>query len=204
VLEAGCGGGWFTKEFMDRKIDILALEGTKAGLAQTARKGIPPERLLKHDLRLPLDLNRRFQVAVCTEVAEHIECPFAGQLVKTLTNHADVVWFSFEPPGTNDPHYHHCNEQPFKFWLNLFKFYGYQAAEIPDELVQKLAGRGRYIFYNANVDLPAGLARADSTSSSVALGQPVSERKGRRLIRKLLPPIIRDWIYFIRKGKPRN
>jgi SAM-dependent methyltransferase len=199
VLEAGCGGGWFTKEFLDRGIDVTAVEGTLAGLAQTTRKGVPADRLLRHDLRLPLKLGRRYQLAVCTEVAEHIECPFAGQLVKSLVDHADVIWFSFEPPGTNDAHYHHCNEQPPKFWLNLFKFHGYNAIEIPDALVQKLAGRGKYIFFNARMEAPGGFICVDPNTPTASLGKTYSQHKARELFRKITPPIIKDVLSIFKR-----
>lgn len=50
VLEAGSGGGWFTKEFVDRGIDIVAIEGTRVGLAKTIQRGVPEQRLIRHDL----------------------------------------------------------------------------------------------------------------------------------------------------------
>jgi SAM-dependent methyltransferase len=127
VLECGCAGGWFTEEFLRRGIDVFAVEGSSAGVQRTRARGVPAKNVQQHDLRRPLQLERRFDIAVCTEVAEHIECPFSGQLVQNLVSHSDVVWFSFEPPDTNEAKYHHSNEQPAMFWINLFRFYGYQA-----------------------------------------------------------------------------
>jgi hypothetical protein len=151
LLEAGCAGGWFTKKFIESGIDIVALEGSKCGIEASLNRGIPSNLIIHHDLRKEIKLDRKFDIACCTEVAEHIEPPFSSQLVKTLTDHSDIIWFSFEEPGTNSAHYHHCNEQPAKFWINLFDFYGYGCLEVPTEVNLKCEWRAKYIFYNKNV-----------------------------------------------------
>ena len=156
ILEAGSGGGWFTKEFIKRKINIFAIEGSKAGYEKTkkrvGRKHI--SRVLQHDLRLPLYLDRQFDIAICTEVAEHIEPPFSSQLIQTLTNHSKIIWFSFEKPLTNEQHYHHSNEQPEKFWRNLFQFYDFNMIKLPKKLTEDIANRGGYIFYHKSLKTP--------------------------------------------------
>ena len=78
ILEIGSAGGWFTEEFFKRGLDIIAVEGSSMGIKKTLHRGIPSERLIKHDLRLPLKLDRTFDIILCTEVAEHIEPPFSS------------------------------------------------------------------------------------------------------------------------------
>lgn len=151
VLEVGSAGGWFTKKFIDNSIDIIAIEGSKCGYDSSLKKNINPSILIRHDLRREINLNRKFDIAICTEVAEHIEIPFSSQLVKTLITHSDLVWFSFEEPGTNEAHYHHCNEQPEKFWVNLFDFYDFGYKKIPKNIVDSVSHRGTHIFYNKQV-----------------------------------------------------
>lgn len=148
VLEAGCGGGWFTKEFLNRNIDIFALEGSICGYDSSISKGISTEIIKRHDLRLPINLEKRFDMVCCTEVAEHIETPFSATLIKTLVDHSDIIWFSFEPPGTNSAHYHHCNEQPEKFWVNIFDFYDYGYIKVPQNVIADCEYRASHIFYN--------------------------------------------------------
>lgn len=198
VLECGCAGGWFTEEFLKRGIEVLALEGSKAGIERALSRGIPAERVRQHDLRRPIQLGRRFDVAVCTEVAEHIECPFSSQLIQTLVSHSDVVWFSFEAPDTNEAHYHHSNEQPAKFWLNLFRFYDYRAIELPPSMGQLVGERGTHIFCAPNITIPEDVhvlpkpTAAASTlgRNSALLAKP--KRDARYWIRQLSPPIAMD------------
>jgi hypothetical protein len=153
VLEIGTGGGWFTKKFLDYELEVFGVEGAQCGYDSTLLKGVPESSMLKHDLREPLNLNKKFDVVCCTEVSEHIEMPFTGTLVKTLTDHSDFIWFSSSAPGLLNmpPHYHHCNEQPDKFWINLFDFFNYDYVKLSDEIYNNTQLRARYVFYNRNV-----------------------------------------------------
>lgn len=152
IFEAGCGGGWFTKEFYSKGVDILGIEGSNAGYEFCLKRGIPNSCVIRYDLRKPLPyLGKKFDISICTEVAEHIEIPFSSQLIQTITTYSDLVWFSFEAAASNSAHYHHCNEQPDKFWINLFDFFGYKPISIPPEIGKSLAFRGTHIFYNKYV-----------------------------------------------------
>lgn len=154
VLEIGSAGGWFTKKFMDYGFDIFGVEGSQCGYDSCLKKGIPESQILKHDIRNPLKLNKKYDIVCCTEVAEHIEIPFSGTLIKTLVDNSDMVWFSSVPPGLlglPHPTYDHCNEQPDKFWINLFDFFNYGYLKLSDEVYNNTQLRGRYVFYNRDV-----------------------------------------------------
>lgn len=146
IIEFGSGGGWFTKEFKDRGYRIEGYEGSNAG------RRVCEERWLynvsKKDFRLLIEPpSDKYDIALCTEVAGHIEPPFSAILVKNLISHSDVIWWSSEVPGFSKPHLHHPNEQPLQYWINIFDFYGYTFKMLPDEVFNKCEGRGRVIFY---------------------------------------------------------
>jgi hypothetical protein len=155
IIEFGSAGGWFLKRFIDLGYDCEGIEGTKAGFGACIKRGIPPERLTVHDFRHYVDprtrLGKWFDIALCTEVAEHIEPPFSSVLVKSLVDAAPFIWFSFEEPNTNPAHIHHPNEMPAKFWINLFDFYGYKAYKLPQWVYDQTEGRGSYVFYDPQV-----------------------------------------------------
>ena len=146
VLELGNGGGVFTHQFLTAGYDIVSVEGTRAGYEHTLKRGVPAERLVRHDLRLPLYLSRRFDIALLTEVVEHVEPIFSSQVVLSAVLHADVVWFSYKVDGKDKKSQSaglvHPNERPAAMWINLFDFYGYDVVPIPSNVRLALAERG--------------------------------------------------------------
>merc|ERR1712166_39738 len=137
IIELGNGGGYYADLFLKGGYDIITVEGTIAGYQKTLSRGFPVSRAIKHDLRLPLFAGRTFDVAVCTEVVEHVEPPFSSQIILNLVTHAEVIWFSFAPvlPGKG-AWINHPNEKPWVFWESLFEFYGYQVIQVPTELLK--------------------------------------------------------------------
>lgn len=127
LVEFGNGGGPFAAHWHRLYPDqFVTVEGSGAGCALAVERGVPRERVVQHDLRHPLYLGRQFDVAVCTEVVEHVEPLFAAQIVLNLVVHADVVWFSFKTAaGGNRAWINHPNERLLTLWTNLFDFYGY-------------------------------------------------------------------------------
>jgi len=150
VVEFGCGGGWFLKKFLDYGIDAYGYEYSNFGISKSIARGIELKNINKIDLRLviPPLFGYKYNMAICTEVAEHIEIPFSAMLVYNLITHSDLIWFSTEEPNTNRPHIHHPNERPYKFWIKLFDFYNYGYYMLPDDVYNACEGRGRMIFYN--------------------------------------------------------
>lgn len=167
------------------------MEGCSVGITKAIDRGIPRERLLKHDLRMPLDLKRSFDIVLCTEVAEHIECPFSGQLVQTLVRHGRIIWFSSESPGTNPDHYHHCNEQPNRFWRELFHFFGFTMFPMEPSVVQNLERRGEYVCVDERL-LEGDLAPLGQDAVVRGLGQAEGSKESawKIILNDLLPPIV--------------
>ena len=71
VPDLGCGMGLFTTALLDLGVDVTAVEGSQAGVTRAIERGVPEDRVVRHDLRLPLHLDRTFDVVMCVEVA----CP---------------------------------------------------------------------------------------------------------------------------------
>lgn len=128
VIEFGSGGGQITKQFHDDNLDYLAVEPTKFGIEKLINNGITPGRILQADLRyfnnLGREISRQFDIAMCTEVAEHIEPWFACKVIEACSNHSDRVWFSAASEFHN-PHYHHPNVAPIGAWDKIFALFGY-------------------------------------------------------------------------------
>ncbi len=120
VLDLGCGNGFF--------LDIIG-GGLSVGVdfVDEACAAMPEylrENFVKADLEKPLDLKRRFELVICTEVAEHLPPAAAGTIVETIRRHADDwVLFSAATPGQGGEG--HLNEQPHAYWVDLLEAGGH-------------------------------------------------------------------------------
>lgn len=160
VVEFGTASCYFTAEFIKRGVQTEGMDGARSALVNCIKRGIPASIIRRQDLRLPISLGKSFSMALCTEVAEHIEPPFSSQLVSNLVRHSDLVWFSFESDTAGNPnnHIHHNNEQPDIFWTNLFSFYGYSYILVSDATRAAAHTRAGYVFYNTKtITLPQGV-----------------------------------------------
>jgi SAM-dependent methyltransferase len=120
VIDIGCGtGNWLAIAHELGVREILGIDGpwVKAQLA------IPPEKFVEHDLSTPLKLNRRFDLALSLEVAEHLPASVARIFVQSLCDAADVVVFSAAIPGQGGRR--HVNEQWPAYWAELFQEFRY-------------------------------------------------------------------------------
>ena len=81
-------------------------------------------------------------MALCLEVAEHIEKKFSKVLVKNASLLSDVVMFTSAPPGQGG--HFHLNEQPKEFWINLWN-------EADFELISDLTEKLKKEFHEKNI-----------------------------------------------------
>lgn len=139
VLDVGCGTGTWLKVFNQNGItDFLGIDGEYINDAQLV---IDEKNFKKADLRKPLDLNRKFDLSLCLEVAEHLPDDCSDQLVESLCRHSDTIIFSAAIPGQGGQN--HINEQWPAYWQNKFLSFGFT---VYDVIRPK-------IWYNRNVDI---------------------------------------------------
>ncbi len=127
VIDIGCATGTWLEVCSDLGVsDVLGLDwhdGTELR--------IPPEhyRMVKLDCTpLPEVVVRRFDLAICLEVAEHLEESRGRTLVGELTAIAPVVLFSAAIPGQGGTN--HINEQWQSYWASEFAARGYEFIDI--------------------------------------------------------------------------
>jgi SAM-dependent methyltransferase len=121
VVDVGCGIGTWLSVFEENNIDdILGIDGNYVN-----------KELMKIDLSkfIALNLNnleketisvsRKFDLAICLEVAEHLEASSADILIRKLTELSNVVVFSAAVP--NQGGQGHINEQSPSYWQEKFR-----------------------------------------------------------------------------------
>lgn len=125
LVDVGCGTGPWLRAARKHGIhDVVGIDGVACPDEELA---VDRSLIRICDLTGPLRLGRRFDVALCLEVAEHLdECHAAG-LIKSLTQLADVVVFSAACP--NQPGQHHVNCQWPSYWQKIFNSYHYSCED---------------------------------------------------------------------------
>ena len=116
IVDVGCGIGTWLAEFQAAGVaDYVGVDGDYVDRASLV---IEPERFVAHDLDEPLDLGRRFDLAISLEVAEHLPDESAGAFIASLTALAPVVLFSAAIPHQGGDG--HVNEQWPEYWQAKF------------------------------------------------------------------------------------
>jgi SAM-dependent methyltransferase len=122
LIDVGCGTGALLAEFVSRKVTVVGLEYSDAGIERTMKRGIDARRF---DVRFDSVAQfGKFDVVCCTEVAEHIPARFADRLVETLVSLGPTIVFTAATPGQGGVD--HVNEQPHEYWLEKFSAKGYR------------------------------------------------------------------------------
>jgi SAM-dependent methyltransferase len=126
VVDVGCGtGDWLASFCAGGVADVLGVDGA---YVPRDRLAIPEERFLAHDLTEPLRLERRYDLAVCLEVAEHLPEAAADALVEGLVAAAPLVLFGAAIPDQRGEG--HVNEQWQGWWAARFAAHGLEPIDI--------------------------------------------------------------------------
>lgn len=121
VIDVGCGLGNFLSVFRDYGVkDILGIDGN---WVQLDKLYIDPVYFRSCDLESGFSIGRRFDMALCLEVAEHISEASADLFIESLVQISDCIIFSAAVPNQGGDH--HLNEQPFSYWEKKFAQHGF-------------------------------------------------------------------------------
>lgn len=126
VIDVGCGIGTWASVFLDYGLtDVLGIDGS---WVKQESMMIPAENFRANDLTDPSPLDKRFDLAISLEVAEHLPRNSADEFVNFLSTLSDVVIFSAAVPqqGGID----HINEQWPTYWAEKFLSRGYQPYDV--------------------------------------------------------------------------
>ena len=182
VVDVGCGTGAFLREFRDRGMtDYLGIEGPWVAPMEML---VDRSTVLFRDLNRPVEVDRSFDLALCLEVAEHLDAASADGLVDLLVRLAPVIAFSAAVPFQHGSH--HVNLRWPAYWQAKFRRRGY----VPVDCLRRRLSRRRGVsqFYVQNVVL---YVREDAFACDRRLAALETERV------RLVP------VYLYSPGNPR-
>jgi len=126
VVDVGCGIGTWLASFADHGVeDYRGLDGVHV---PRDRLMIAAEHFTACDLEAPVKPDRRFDLCLSLEVAEHLHEASADRFVRLLTSLADTVVFSAAIPGQTGQN--HFNMQWPDYWAAKFAQRGYPCYDV--------------------------------------------------------------------------
>ena len=125
VVDVGCGTGTWLRAFEERGVDdYVGIDGPHV---ESDALRIPADRYLARNLEQSFRLERRFDLVVSLEVAEHLAEEAASDFIESLAHLGPLVLFSAAIPFQGGTH--HVNEQWPDYWAGLFREHGFVAVD---------------------------------------------------------------------------
>jgi SAM-dependent methyltransferase len=124
IVDVGCGLGTWLAAGAELGIDDYLGVDVHAPEPELQ---IPVERFARHDLSSPLRLDRRFDLVIALEVAEHLAPEAAEMFVDSLVGLGPAVLFSAAVPHQSGEE--HLNERWPQYWVERFAARGLVAVD---------------------------------------------------------------------------
>jgi SAM-dependent methyltransferase len=184
VVDVGCGTASWAAEFRAHGVDdVLGVDGSWANRAELH---IPRDRFLERDLEAPIRLDRRFDLAVCLEVAEHLPESRAAGLIDDLVGLSPCVLFSAAIPGQGGTH--HVNEQYLSYWAQHFERHGF----VPVDLIRPRIWNNEDVqyWYRQNIILFAAPDHAIAGKGPNVANDYIHPEYVKKMQAPMRPPIL--------------
>lgn len=130
-VDVGCGVGTFLLTLANHGVsEILGVEGDWVDRNMLV---VPRGNIAAANLRNPPDLGKRYDLAICLEVAEHLPAEDAERFISWLCSASDLILFSAAVPrqgGVN-----HLNEAWQSYWAHFFADHGFYHIDLIRPLI---------------------------------------------------------------------
>jgi len=124
AVDFGCGVGTWLSVLQSKGVNKI--QGFDGSWVNKEFLEIPEDSFCQVDLNQSIRSEKKYDLAMSLEVAEHLSADCAINFVNSLVSASDFILFSAAIPfqgGTG-----HVNEQWQSYWCNLFSEHGYIAS----------------------------------------------------------------------------
>lgn len=123
VIDIGCAQGAWLSVF--HKYGAKTIKGIDGDWIDIDKLLIPKKDFISSDLKtLNVSEHLKYDLAVCLEVAEHLNENSSDNLIDNLTKASDVILFSAAIPGQGGQN--HVNEKEPSYWKQKFNKRGFK------------------------------------------------------------------------------
>lgn len=125
VVDVGCGPATWLAVFRDLGIDdYMGIDSEHVGINNI---NIASKNFTVANFENFTPIERRFNLCISLEVAEHLSESVADSFIESLTALSDLVLFSSAIPGQTGQH--HVNLQWPLYWAEKFRLHGYRCSD---------------------------------------------------------------------------
>jgi SAM-dependent methyltransferase len=169
VIDVGCGIGGWLRAFVENGVPVI--RGVDGSHVDLSKLYFESDLFTAIDLRQPLKLEGQYDLAICLEVVEHLDCQSGRALVQALTDLAPLILFSAAVPGQGGVG--HINEQWPSYWGQVFAQYGFKMLDVIRPAIRE--DRRIKWWYRQNIVIFAAEA---ALSANPALHETLNDDKG--------------------------
>lgn len=130
VVDIGCGRGYWLKAF--NNCGVKEIKGFD-GVYNLGKLVIPNECYVPVDLATDKLIDKKHDLAISLEVAEHLPVSKSKEFIDSLCNLSDIIVFSAAIPGQGGAN--HVNEQWPEYWAQLFASNGYFPVDLIRDII---------------------------------------------------------------------
>jgi SAM-dependent methyltransferase len=148
VAEFGCGPGHLSRELAKLGVQVTAVDGYAQPDFTELSVEFYPLDLNNPTASANLFTGKCFDLAVCLEVAEHLQPEVSPILINWLTKVAPVVVFSAAVPGQGG--HGHINLRPRDYWHSQFTQHNFIVADRVREKLRPTPNVAPWYRYNVS------------------------------------------------------
>jgi len=160
AVDFGCATGTWLKGL--EKYGITDIRGYDGKWVDQSKLLIPKESFFEADFDKPLEIERKFDLAISIEVGEHLFESSADAFIENITKSADIVLFSAAIPYQSGDN--HVNEQWPDYWNEKFNRFGYVCIDCLRKILW--TNKEVFDFYRQNMLLFVNKKRIDEFNVS--------------------------------------
>lgn len=133
VIDVGCGLAGWLRAFSENGVPLIL--GVDGDWVDPSKLYVPADCFAAADLTKPLHIDGQYDLALCLEVAEHLDPRSGRELVGALTSLAPLILFSAAVPGQGGTH--HVNAQWPGYWRCIFEERGFKMIDLIRPLIRE-------------------------------------------------------------------